>query len=80
MVSFSSLGPFGPSLFMHRVAPRSESAQISTGDHPRHAEMDTSHINKVKAPQHRETRYITHRLSIEPQNIEELTELRDYKS
>ena len=42
--------------------------------------MATSRVDGVKAPQHRETRYITHRLSIEPQNIEELTELRDYKS
>ena len=38
--------------------------------------MDTSRVDGVTAPQHFETR----RLSIEPRNIEELTELRDYKS
>ena len=30
-------------------------AQIRKRDHPRHREMDTSHINKVKAPRHFKT-------------------------
>ena len=56
MVSFLRKGPFGPRLVMHRVATRSESAQIWTRDHSHGNEMDTSRVDGVEAPLHFKTR------------------------
>ena len=42
-------------VFMHRVAIRSETAQIWTRDHPSPSLMDTSRVDGVEAPQHVKT-------------------------